>query len=88
MLCLIFVQVPDEPSLLFTKPLDPEKLAKAGIVAPPDPPIENGSTEPPYRCRGRIGRGGRIIFDRWDPLLRRPLGPNISSHAPPLHGDG
>lgn len=55
---------PLEPVLLFTKPLDPERLAAAGIVPPPDPPIENGSVAPPYRFHGRIGRGGRLIFDR------------------------
>ncbi|XP_077237436.1 uncharacterized protein LOC143879134 [Tasmannia lanceolata] len=59
-----------EPVLLFTRPLDPEKLGAAGIVQPSsDPPpvvVENGSTttSPPYRFHGRVGRGGRIIFDR------------------------
>ncbi|KAH7440534.1 hypothetical protein KP509_04G111800 [Ceratopteris richardii] len=66
-----------EPVLLFVKPLDPEKLASAGIVPPLDPPCSNGAdnvSEPPYRFQGRIGRGGRIIFDRWNPLTRTPLG--------------
>uniref|UniRef100_A0A1D1XZS4 Enhancer of polycomb-like protein n=1 Tax=Anthurium amnicola TaxID=1678845 RepID=A0A1D1XZS4_9ARAE len=56
---------PHEPVLLFTKPLDLEKLAAAGIAPPPDPPTENGSVALPYQFHGRIGRGGRIIFDRW-----------------------
>ncbi|XP_068637420.1 uncharacterized protein [Aristolochia californica] len=64
---------PHEPVLLFTKPLDPEKLAASGIMLPSDPAIENGSTTPPYRFHGRIGRGGRIIFDRWNPFLRKPI---------------
>uniref|UniRef100_A0A1D1XTW9 Enhancer of polycomb-like protein n=1 Tax=Anthurium amnicola TaxID=1678845 RepID=A0A1D1XTW9_9ARAE len=55
---------PDEPVLLFTRPLDRGKLAAAGIVPPSDPPTENGSIVPPYQFYGRIGRGGRIIFDR------------------------
>ncbi|KAJ0988158.1 hypothetical protein J5N97_006514 [Dioscorea zingiberensis] len=55
---------PLEPVLLFTRPLDPEKLAAAGIIQPPDPPVENGSAAAPFRFHGRIGRGGRIIFDR------------------------
>lgn len=65
---------PQEPILLFTRHLDPERLAAAGIVPPPDPPIQNGATAPPYRFHGRIGRGGRIVFDRWNPLTRTPLG--------------
>eukprot|EP00253_Pinus_taeda_P004505 PITA_04505 len=65
---------PQEPVLLFTRHLDPERLAAAGIVPPPDPPIQNGATAPPYRFHGRIGRGGRIVFDRWNPLTRTPLG--------------
>uniref|UniRef100_A0A453KJV4 Uncharacterized protein n=1 Tax=Aegilops tauschii subsp. strangulata TaxID=200361 RepID=A0A453KJV4_AEGTS len=65
-------QDPEEPVLLFTRPLDPDKLVAAGIKLPPDPPIEIDATVPPFRCRGRIGRGGRIIFDRWNPLLRTP----------------
>eukprot|EP01018_Ginkgo_biloba_P025100 Gb_40059 [translate_table: standard] len=65
---------PLEPVLLFTKHLDSERLAAAGIVPPSDPPIQNGATTPPYRFQGRIGRGGRIVFDRWNPLTRTPLG--------------
>ncbi|XP_065874706.1 enhancer of polycomb-like protein 1 [Euphorbia lathyris] len=51
---------PVEPVLLFTKPLDPEKLAGAGIIAPV--PVDSSSNT--QRFRGKIGRGGRIIFDR------------------------
>lgn len=58
---------PDEPVFLFTKPLDLAKLTSLSITPPKDPPIENGSASPPFRFKGRIGRGGRIIFDRWKP---------------------
>eukprot|EP00268_Persea_americana_P047310 TRINITY_DN4918_c0_g1_i2.p1 TRINITY_DN4918_c0_g1~~TRINITY_DN4918_c0_g1_i2.p1 ORF type:complete len:479 (+),score=102.58 TRINITY_DN4918_c0_g1_i2:778-2214(+) len=81
---------PDEPILLFTSPVDPEKLAAAGIVQPSDPPSENGATTPPYHFQGRIGRGGRIIFDRWNPLLRTPISNGSSlylrNHRPPPPG--
>lgn len=66
-----------EPVLLFVKPLDPEKLAAAGIVPPLDPPCSNGTSNAAsasYRFQGRIGRGGRLIFDRWNPLTRTPIG--------------
>ncbi|KAI0503998.1 hypothetical protein KFK09_014945 [Dendrobium nobile] len=62
-----------EPVLLFTRPLDPDKLAAAGIVPPSSSPVENGS-KPTCRFHGRIGRGGRIVFDRWNPLLQSPIG--------------
>lgn len=78
----VFKRDPEEPVLLFTRPLDPEKLLAAGIKPPPDPPIENGATMPPFRCRGRIGRGGRIIFDRWNPLLQTPIGQETSYYVP------
>lgn len=86
-----------EPVLLFTKPLDAEKLAAAGILPPIEPPVENGLSTAPCRLHGRIGRGGRIIFDRWNPLTRTPIGspsfpfasaqsrspPGERFHAPP-----
>ncbi|KAG0475541.1 hypothetical protein HPP92_015227 [Vanilla planifolia] len=72
---------PCDPVLLFTRPLDLERLAATGIVPPSSPPLENGSSTPPYRFRGRIGRGGRIIFDRWNPILQTPLG--LESFLPP-----
>ncbi|XP_076890372.1 uncharacterized protein LOC143541424 [Bidens hawaiensis] len=53
---------PLEPVLLFTKPLLAENLAAAGIVPP-----RGGNS------RGRIGRGGRIIFDGWNPLMCTPI---------------
>ncbi|CAL9072591.1 unnamed protein product [Musa textilis] len=65
---------PDEPILLFARPLDRDKLADVGIMQPPCPPAENGSVASTYRFHGRIGRGGRIIFDRCNPLLRSPIG--------------
>ncbi|KAL5972287.1 hypothetical protein ACLOJK_041540 [Asimina triloba] len=78
---------PDEPIFLFTRPLDPEKLAAAGIVPPSDPPTENGSTTPPFCFHGRIGRGGRIIFDRCNSLLRKPIGhSNVSPYPKPPNG--
>ncbi|KAL4205524.1 hypothetical protein AMTRI_Chr01g115030 [Amborella trichopoda] len=61
------MQDPLEPLLLFTKPVDPERLAAAGIRKPPDPPINKALAARPYRLRARIGRGGRIIFDRLNP---------------------
>ncbi|KAI3729200.1 hypothetical protein L6452_17853 [Arctium lappa] len=69
---------PLEPVLLFTKPLVPEKLAATGIV----PPV--GSSIPSSRghnFRGRIGRGGRIIFDRWNPLMHTPI--DCGEYMPP-----
>ncbi|KAL1224194.1 hypothetical protein V5N11_031330 [Cardamine amara subsp. amara] len=53
---------PNEPVMLFTKPLVPDKLAAAGMVPPAD------SRSGRARFQGRIGRGGRIVFDRWNPL--------------------
>ncbi|XP_043699076.1 uncharacterized protein LOC122649885 [Telopea speciosissima] len=77
---------PLEPVLLFTRPLDPEKLAAAGILPLSSPLIENGESIPPYHLHGRIGRGGRIIFDRWNWLLQSPLGNDNSSYVPPNPG--
>ncbi|VFQ78060.1 unnamed protein product [Cuscuta campestris] len=70
--------VQGEPVLLFTKPLDPECLAAAGITTPPPPltslstPTASSST-PSSNFRGRIGRGGRLVFDRWNPLMHAPI---------------
>nr|TKW09821.1 hypothetical protein SEVIR_6G126400v2 [Setaria viridis] len=64
----LFKRDPEEPVMLFTRPLDPGKLEIAGIRPPPAPSIDGGATAQPFRCQGRIGRGGRIIFDRWNPL--------------------
>ncbi|XP_041028315.1 uncharacterized protein LOC121268219 [Juglans microcarpa x Juglans regia] len=73
---------PLEPILLFTKPLVPEKLAAAGIVPPSDSSTRN-SISAPCKFRGRMGRGGRIIFDRWNPLLQTPIDCGNSFYIPP-----
>ncbi|KAL9323757.1 hypothetical protein ACSQ67_008614 [Phaseolus vulgaris] len=73
---------PLEPVLLFTKPLLPEKLAMAGIM-PPDSIATNGVSPASYRLRGRMGRGGRIIFDRWNPLMQTPIDCGNSYYMPP-----
>lgn len=66
------LQDPLEPVLLFTKPLVPEKLAAAGIVPPSNVSATKsggaGAGAGAVKFHGRIGRGGRIIFDRWNPL--------------------
>ncbi|GMN48157.1 hypothetical protein TIFTF001_017324 [Ficus carica] len=64
---------PLEPVLLFTRPLVPEKLAAAGISLSPDPSTKDEVSAPPCKFRGRIGRGGRLIFDRWNPLMHTPI---------------
>ncbi|KAK4279788.1 hypothetical protein QN277_011507 [Acacia crassicarpa] len=74
---------PLEPVLLFTKPLIPEKLAMAGIIPPSDSFTKNGESSPQYKFHGRIGRGGRIIFDRWNPLLQMPIDCGNSYYTPP-----
>ncbi|ERN19008.1 hypothetical protein AMTR_s00061p00039240 [Amborella trichopoda] len=81
---------PHEPVLLFAKPIDQEKLAAAGIKKPSEPPNVNGETIPRYRLQGRIGRGGRIIFDRLNPISRNPVIDEMSllpapcpQHPPP-----
>jgi enhancer of polycomb-like protein len=78
------MQDPLEPILLFTKPLVPEKLAAAGIELPSDKSsTRNNVPAPPCKFRGRIGRGGRIIFDRWNPLLQTPIDCGNSFYIPP-----
>lgn len=83
-LVLNFILLQDlyEPVMLFTESLDPDKLAVAGIV-PPVLPAEDSSVAPPYQFHGRIGRGGRIIFDRWNPLFEAPIGQESSLYLPP-----
>ncbi|XP_071705905.1 uncharacterized protein [Rutidosis leptorrhynchoides] len=76
---------PHEPILLFTKPLDPVKLAAAGIVPPQGATSVSNATSSSsrsYNPRGRIGRGGRIIFDRWNPLMHTPIDCG-DSYTPP-----
>lgn len=54
---------PLEPVFLFNKPLDAGKLAAAGIGF-----LDSEATKlSPYRFTGRIGRGGRLVYDRWHP---------------------
>lgn len=77
------MQDPAEPILLFTKPLVPEKLAAAGIIPPSDSSTRNNVSPPPCKLRGRIGRGGRIIFDRWNPLLQTSIDCGNSFYIPP-----
>ena len=77
------MQDPLEPVLLFTKPIDPEKLAAAGIAPPSDSPIVNGDHVRSYNFHGRIGRGGRIVFDRWNPLMHTPIDSSNSFYIPP-----
>ncbi|GAV75800.1 EPL1 domain-containing protein, partial [Cephalotus follicularis] len=74
---------PLEPVLLFTKPLVAEKLASAGIVPPSDSLTKNGASTPGYKFHGRIGRGGRIVFDRWNPLMHTPIDCGNTFYIPP-----
>lgn len=74
---------PDEPALLFTKPLDPEKLAIAGIVPPSDSSTQEAESRRGSSFRGRMGRGGRIVFDRWNALTQSPLDCVEASYVPP-----
>ncbi|XP_028086680.1 uncharacterized protein LOC114287498 [Camellia sinensis] len=74
---------PLEPVLLFTKPLDSGKLAAAGIAPPSDSLMKNGGSGRPYNFHGRIGRGGRIVFDRWNPLMHTPIDCGNSFSIPP-----
>ncbi|GAB2274026.1 hypothetical protein Dimus_008795 [Dionaea muscipula] len=75
---------PLEPVMAFTKPLVPEKLAAAGIHPPSDPSTKNSSRKP-VSFHGRIGRGGRIVFDRWNPLSYTPINCGDSMYISPTH---
>jgi len=81
-LMIEFLQDPLEPVMPFTKPLIPDKLAAAGIVPPTNAskPSGTGRSTP---FRGRIGRGGRIIFDRWNPLMHTPVNCGDSFYLSP-----
>ncbi|PSS21656.1 Enhancer of polycomb like [Actinidia chinensis var. chinensis] len=73
-----------DPVLLFTKPLDSDKLAAANIVPPSSSPMMNDSSgRSSYNFYGRIGRGGRIVFDRWNPLMQTPIDYSNSFYIPP-----
>ncbi|XP_022895598.1 enhancer of polycomb-like protein 1 [Olea europaea var. sylvestris] len=74
---------PNEPVLLFTKPLDPDKLAASGIIPPSDLSTPNGTSARSFHYRGRIGRGGRIVFDRWNPLTQTPIECGDTLYVPP-----
>ncbi|XP_050224182.1 uncharacterized protein LOC126673908 [Mercurialis annua] len=74
---------PLEPVLLFTKALVPEKLAAAGIVPPVDSSLKNGASNASYRFHGRIGRGGRIVFDRWNRFVHDPIDLSNSFYMSP-----
>lgn len=76
------IQDPNEPTLLFTKPLDPAKLSAAGII-PPGSPTPNGLPAHTFSFRGRMGRGGRIVFDRWNPLSHTPMDCGDTLYVPP-----
>ncbi|XP_024398175.1 enhancer of polycomb-like protein 1 [Physcomitrium patens] len=64
-----------EPTLLFTKPLSFGKLESAGIMF-----TDENSRPVPFPFPGRIGRGGRLVFDRWNPFNQLPAG--IHNHHP------
>ncbi|KAL1534966.1 enhancer of polycomb-like protein 1 [Salvia divinorum] len=74
---------PNEPLMLFTKPLYPDKLAAAGITPPSDLSTANSTSGRPFSFRGRIGRGGRIVFDRWNPLMHTPIDCGDTLYVPP-----
>ncbi|XP_047333118.1 uncharacterized protein LOC124936648 [Impatiens glandulifera] len=74
---------PLEPVLLFTKPLDPEKMAGVGIIPPTNPSSTGASPSASLNFRGRIGRGGRMIFDRWNPSNHTPIDFGDSLYALP-----
>ncbi|KAK4772318.1 hypothetical protein SAY86_014093 [Trapa natans] len=73
---------PLDPVLLFTKPLVPEKLAAAGIIPPSNMPGAK-SDAGEVKFHGRIGRGGRIVFDRWNPLSLSQINFDSSFNLPP-----
>ncbi|KAK9205453.1 hypothetical protein WN943_015720 [Citrus x changshan-huyou] len=74
---------PLEPVLLFTKPLVPEKLDAAGIVPPSDSSTRNGTIARTHKFHGRIGRGGRIVFDKCNPLMHSSTDSGTSFYLPP-----
>ncbi|KAL9254298.1 Enhancer of polycomb homolog 2-like protein [Drosera capensis] len=77
-------QVPNEPIMAFTKSLVPDKLSAAGIHPPSDPFAKHSSARP-VSFHGRMGRGGRIIFDRWNPVSYVPINCGDSMYIAPRH---
>ncbi|KAK6121289.1 hypothetical protein DH2020_044992 [Rehmannia glutinosa] len=74
---------PNEPVMLFTKSVLPDKLAAAGIIPPSNPSTANCTSTRPFNFHGRIGRGGRIVFDRWNPLMQTPIECGDALYVPP-----
>lgn len=58
-------------------------MAAAGIIPPPDSSVSNGASSNSFNLRGRMGRGGRIIFDRWNPLMHNSVDCGDSLYIPP-----
>ena len=66
---------PPEVEMLFAKPLDPALLA----------PFALPSNVERTQCLARVGRGGRVIFDRVNPFTYEPYGlspPGVDSDEP------
>lgn len=61
------LQDPNEAVFLFTRPSNEGRLAAAGMVPPPAPLLKMIWYVRHARLHGRMGRGGRIIFDRLRP---------------------
>eukprot|EP00850_Spirogloea_muscicola_P000864 SM000003S11109 [mRNA] locus=s3:1036341:1040455:+ [translate_table: standard] len=80
---------PLEPVLLFTQPLNlslPEAAPLVPFVGSTHHSSGAGAGGDPLRrtpqcLRGRFGRGGRVIFDRWDVLSRAALLPCDNGHS-------
>eukprot|EP00898_Chlorokybus_atmophyticus_P003648 jgi/Chlat1/4284/Chrsp29S04377 len=72
---------PFEPEMLFAMPLDDARLESTGVASALITAVASRK-----HCVGRVGRGGRIIFDRCHPFTRIPYGvselPN-GTHADP-----
>ena len=60
--------------MIFAKPVDLSRLGIQGVFKGlVTNALKNGGEASTFSCRGRIGRGGRIVFDRWDALGGCPL---------------
>ncbi|KAJ3693235.1 hypothetical protein LUZ60_008715 [Juncus effusus] len=73
---------------LQSKPKQEQSTGDLQSEAKPDPFSGDLQSEiPPFRPRHRMGRGGRIIFDRCNPLLKiDPIGPIGQTISPTLDG--